>query len=63
MTDKLGTLSRRTVLLGVGAGTVLTLTPRLPSLAQGATKLKFITAWEILLEQMHELNAIAGKNG
>ena len=53
-------ISRRSVIQGIGAGAVLAASPIQVALAQGATKLTFFTAWSILLEQMHELNAIAG---
>ncbi len=53
-------ISRRSVIQGIGAGTVLAMSPMQVAMAQGATKLTFFTAWSILLEQMHELNAIAG---
>jgi ABC-type nitrate/sulfonate/bicarbonate transport system substrate-binding protein len=53
-------ISRRSVIQGIGAGTVLAMSPLQVAMAQGKTTLTFFTAWEILLEQMHELNAIAG---
>jgi ABC-type nitrate/sulfonate/bicarbonate transport system substrate-binding protein len=56
----LNNLSRRSVIKGIGAGTVMAMSPMQVAMAQGTTKLTFFTAWSILLEQMHELNAIAG---
>jgi NitT/TauT family transport system substrate-binding protein len=53
-------ISRRSIIKGIGAGTVLAMTPMQLVFAQNKTTLTFITAYEILLEQMHELNAIAG---
>jgi ABC-type nitrate/sulfonate/bicarbonate transport system substrate-binding protein len=53
-------ISRRNVIQGIGAGTVVAMAPMQVALAQGKTTLTFFTAYEILLEQMHELNAIAG---
>ena len=53
-------ISRRSVIQGVAAGTVLAMSPMSSVLAQTKTTLTFFTAWQILLEQMHELNAIAG---
>lgn len=53
-------ISRRSVLQGLGVGTVLAAAPLRLGFAQGTSTMRFITAWEILLEQMHELNAIAG---
>ena len=60
MAHNFGKISRRTVIQGLGVGTVLAATPVSFGLAQGTSTFRFITAWEILLEQMHELNAIAG---
>ena len=60
MAERLSYLSRRSVVQGLGVGTVLAAAPMRFGLAQGKATFRFITAWEILLEQMHELNAIAG---
>lgn len=54
------TLSRRSVLLGFAAGGALIASRTVPGFAQGNAKLSFITAFDVLLEQMHELNAVAG---
>lgn len=53
-------LTRRNVIQALGAGAVLAAAPMPLAFAQSKTTVTFITAWEILLEQMHELNAIAG---
>lgn len=60
MAQNFGSISRRSVIQGLGVGTVLAAAPLRFGFAQDTTTFRFITAWEILLEQMHELNAIAG---
>lgn len=60
MAQNFGSFSRRSVIQGLGVGTVLAAAPFRFGFAQDTTTFRFITAWEILLEQMHELNAIAG---
>lgn len=60
MENKFSNISRRSVIQGLGVGTVLAAAPVRFGFAQDTATFRFITAWEILLEQMHELNAIAG---
>jgi len=60
MTQGFDSVSRRSVIQGLGVGTVLAMAPMQVAAAQSTTQITFITAWQILLEQMHELNAIAG---